>query len=125
MLALRQVGYALLVPFGENTRYDLVIDDGVRLARVQCKTGRLREGAIRFASCSTYAHHRTQSCFAATTSVKSIFWRLSPRDRGRLPRAHCRSQRAPARQPAGRVRAERPVERSAARGALRDCELRP
>ena len=57
MLALRGVGYDLLMPFGENTRYDLVVDDGERLARVQCKTGRLRAGAIRFAACSSYAHH--------------------------------------------------------------------
>jgi hypothetical protein len=34
MLALSEAGYELLVPFGENTRYDLVVDDGVRLARV-------------------------------------------------------------------------------------------
>lgn len=58
MLALQEAGYALLVPFGENTRYDLVIDDGERLARVQCKTGRLRQGAIRFAVCSCYGHHQ-------------------------------------------------------------------
>lgn len=57
MLALTEAGYAVLVPFGENTRYDLVIDDGVSLKRVQCKTGRLREGGIRFAACSSYAHH--------------------------------------------------------------------
>ncbi|MEO5575874.1 MAG: group I intron-associated PD-(D/E)XK endonuclease [Gaiellaceae bacterium] len=57
MLALREAGYRLLAPFGENTRYDLVIGDGRRLARVQCKTGRLREGAVRFAACSSYAHH--------------------------------------------------------------------
>jgi hypothetical protein len=57
MLALSEAGYAVLVPFGENTRYDLVIDDGVSLKRVQCKTGRLREGGIRFAACSSYAHH--------------------------------------------------------------------
>jgi hypothetical protein len=57
MLALRDAGYAILVPFGENTRYDLVIDDGRTLSRIQCKTGRLRAGAIRFAACSTYAHH--------------------------------------------------------------------
>jgi PD-(D/E)XK endonuclease len=57
MLALRELGFALLVPFGENTRYDLVIDDGATLARVQCKTGRLRNGAIRFKACSSYAHH--------------------------------------------------------------------
>jgi hypothetical protein len=57
MLALSEAGYELLVPFGENTRYDLVIDDGVRLARVQCKTGRLRRGSVVFNSCSSYAHH--------------------------------------------------------------------
>jgi PD-(D/E)XK endonuclease len=58
MAALRSAGFALLVPFGENTRYDLVIDDGVSLGRVQCKTGRLRKGAVRFKACSSYAHHR-------------------------------------------------------------------
>ena len=57
MLALRDAGYAVLVPFGENTRYDLVIDDGTSLRRIQCKTGRLREGAVRFNVCSCYGHH--------------------------------------------------------------------
>ena len=58
MLALREAGYCISVPFGENTRYDLVVDDGHRLLRVQCKTGRLRNGAIRFPTCSTYLHHK-------------------------------------------------------------------
>jgi hypothetical protein len=58
MLALKAAGFTVLLPFGENSRYDLVIDDGNRLSRVQCKTGRLRAGAIRFAACSSYAHHR-------------------------------------------------------------------
>jgi hypothetical protein len=57
MLALEDAGLAVFVPFGENTRYDLIVDDGVRLARVQCKTGRLRTGAVRFRTSSTYAHH--------------------------------------------------------------------
>jgi PD-(D/E)XK endonuclease len=57
MQALHLAGYVVLVPFGENVRYDLVIDDGTQLARVQCKTGRLRAGAVRFAVCSTYGHH--------------------------------------------------------------------
>ena len=57
MQALQASGYAVSVPFGENVRYDLVIDDGEQLARVQCKTGRLREGAVRFATCSCYGHH--------------------------------------------------------------------
>jgi hypothetical protein len=57
MLALRARGYELLVPFGENTRYDLVIDDGEQLAKVQCKTGRIRQGAVVFKVYSSYAHH--------------------------------------------------------------------
>jgi hypothetical protein len=57
MLALRDQGFAVLVPFGENTRYDLVIDDGQSLGRVQCKTGRLRAGVIQFKTSSSYAHH--------------------------------------------------------------------
>jgi len=57
ILALRERGFAVFVPFGENTRYDLVIDDGQRLARVQCKTGRLRGGVVQFKTCSSYAHH--------------------------------------------------------------------
>jgi hypothetical protein len=58
MLALRDLGLGVLVPFGENTRYDLVIDDGTSLSKVQCKTGRLRNGAVRWSVCSNYAHHR-------------------------------------------------------------------
>jgi hypothetical protein len=58
MIALQDAGYSLLVPFGENTRYDLVIDDGVELKRVQCKTGRLRDGVVWFATASCYGHHR-------------------------------------------------------------------
>jgi hypothetical protein len=57
MLALRGCGYVVLVPFGENSRYDLVIDDGSTLAKVQCKTGRLRSGAVRWNVCSNYFHH--------------------------------------------------------------------
>jgi len=63
MLAFAAADLPFLVPHGENTRYDLVLDLGDRFVRIQCKTGRLRAGAIRFAACSTYAHHpnpRTQ-----------------------------------------------------------------
>src|SRR4051812_29958198 len=57
MFALKLRGETVLVPFGENVRYDLVADNGRRLSRIQCKTGRLRNGAIHFRVCSSYAHH--------------------------------------------------------------------
>ncbi len=47
----------VLRPFGENQRYDLLIEDGDRFIRVQCKTGRLRQGAVRFNTCSVNYHH--------------------------------------------------------------------
>ncbi len=50
-------GAEILVPFGENSRYDLLIDTGAEFIRVQCKTGRLRKGAVRFATCSVTYHH--------------------------------------------------------------------
>jgi hypothetical protein len=54
--ALAQAGYIVSKPFGENARYDLVADDGERLFRVQVKTGRFRNGIIRYACSSSHAH---------------------------------------------------------------------
>ena len=47
----------VLRPFGENQRYDLLIDDRDRFIRVQCKTGRLRRGGVLFKTCSFSYHH--------------------------------------------------------------------
>lgn len=47
----------VLLPFGENQRYDLVVDTGHGFARIQCKTGRLQGGAIKFRACSNTYHH--------------------------------------------------------------------
>jgi hypothetical protein len=58
MLALIEAEYAVYEPFGENTRCDLIIERDEVLSRVQCKTGRLRRGAVHFAVCSCYGHHR-------------------------------------------------------------------
>jgi PD-(D/E)XK endonuclease len=57
MLALQTQGCSVYVPFGENTRTDLIVDYGVRLSRIQCKTGWLRNGSVIFNACSSYAHH--------------------------------------------------------------------
>jgi hypothetical protein len=56
---LRALGYGIYLPFGENTRCDLILERDGFTDRVQCKTGRLRKGAVVFAVCSSYAHHRS------------------------------------------------------------------
>ena len=45
--ALVRRGYRVLRPLSSNERYDLVLDLDGEFLRVQCKTGRLRNGAIR------------------------------------------------------------------------------
>jgi hypothetical protein len=46
-------GYRVLTPLGFNHRSDLVLDSGGVFIRVQCKTGRLRNGVILFPTLST------------------------------------------------------------------------
>ena len=54
---LLEVYPLVLIPFGENQRYDLLIDDNGDFVRVQCKTGRLRNGVVLFNTCSITYHH--------------------------------------------------------------------
>ena len=46
--ALLKQGKTVLMPFGNNQRYDLVIDEDGTFVRAQVKTGRLRNGVICF-----------------------------------------------------------------------------
>ncbi len=57
LASLLKMGKAVLLPFGENHRYDMVVEDGGKFVRIQCKTGRLRNGAVEFNTCS-YHYHR-------------------------------------------------------------------
>jgi hypothetical protein len=59
MAKLLEVGYGVLMPFGDNRRYDLVIEDADgKFYRIQCKTARLMNGGacVNFATASTYYH---------------------------------------------------------------------
>jgi PD-(D/E)XK endonuclease len=48
-----ELGFVVLRPLIEGRRYDLVLDTGPRLLRVQCKSGRLKRGvvAVTLATC--------------------------------------------------------------------------
>lgn len=56
-LALARAGRKLLRPLSSAMRYDLLLDneDGT-YTRIQCKTGRLRDGCIRFDAFSISGH---------------------------------------------------------------------
>lgn len=48
----------VLQPFGDNERYDLVVDLSDTFYRVQVKTGRLEEGRVQFETRSSGTHTR-------------------------------------------------------------------
>lgn len=45
-------GYSVSTPFGDNDKYDVILDDDRTLYRVQCKTGWLEDECVRFKTAS-------------------------------------------------------------------------
>ena len=56
MAALLRHGKNVLMPFGYNCRYDLVVEHDGLFFRIQCKTGRMERGAVVFAVASSQYH---------------------------------------------------------------------
>jgi PD-(D/E)XK endonuclease len=73
MAKLLQVYATVLLPFGAGARYDLVVDDGERLLKVQVKTGRLRAGAVRFNTCSSTAHWGGRKGYAGEIDYFGVY----------------------------------------------------
>ncbi|MGH9944607.1 MAG: group I intron-associated PD-(D/E)XK endonuclease [Pyrinomonadaceae bacterium] len=48
LAAFVAAGYFVSVPFGSGHKYDFVVDDSTCLFRVQCKTGRVKNGVLLF-----------------------------------------------------------------------------
>ncbi len=46
--ALQEKFKIVLLPLGSGPKYDIAVDDGVGIFRVQVKSGRMRDGAIKF-----------------------------------------------------------------------------
>lgn len=71
--ALLRHGHAVLIPFGSEEPYDLVVHlrDG-RFVRVQCKTGREHDGCVIFNSCST-DHGRGRLDYRGRADVFGVF----------------------------------------------------
>ena len=74
--ALAKRGRVVLLPFGNNQRYDLVVEneDG-SFTRGQCKTGRLLNGCVVFKTCSTNGFTGAQRNYRGQVEV---FWVYCP-----------------------------------------------
>jgi PD-(D/E)XK endonuclease len=77
LAALTAAGYLVSIPFGDGHKYDFVIDDSVSLRRVQCKTGRVKNGVLLF-----NAHSKAGNGYAKVgyRGLADLFAVLNPED---------------------------------------------
>ena len=57
---LKKRGYTVLQPFGDNQRYDIVVEEDNQFERVQIKTARTKEEGrkVLFDSCGTHTNSK-------------------------------------------------------------------
>lgn len=60
LTAYLEAGFIVSLPFGNGAPYNLMVDTGYRILKVQVKTGRLRNGCILFAAQRISGHHGTR-----------------------------------------------------------------
>ena len=75
LAAFVAAGYLVSVPFGSGHKYDFVIDDSTHLFRVQCKTGRVKNGALIF---NAYSQSGNGSVKMSYRGLADLFAVLNP-----------------------------------------------
>ena len=77
LAAFVAAGYLVSVPFGSGHKYDFVVDDSTRLLRVQCKTGRVKNGTLLF---NAYSQSGNGSVKMSYRGLADLFAVLNPED---------------------------------------------
>lgn len=74
---LLELGKRVLKPLGDNSRYDLVVDDGGRFLRIQVKTAHwadARHEVIKFPACSNNWHRGTKSGYRGECDFFAVYF---------------------------------------------------
>lgn len=77
LAAFVAAGYLVSVPFGAGHKYDFVIDDSTCLLRVQCKTGRIKNGALLFNGYSKSGNGAVRTSYRGLADLFAV---LNPHD---------------------------------------------
>lgn len=77
LAAFVAAGYLVSVPFGSGHKYDFVVDNSKRLLRVQCKTGRVKNGSLLF---NAYSQSGNGSVKMSYKGLADLFAVLNPED---------------------------------------------
>lgn len=70
---LLKKGYSVSMPFGDNQRYDLILDDGERLWRVQVKTARRTSGGVLFKTASVNGFTGVQTTYVGQIDIFLVY----------------------------------------------------
>lgn len=70
---LMRLGCVVLLPFGNNQRYDLVVDEGGTFVRVQVKTAYELPGGIAFKVNSVNAFTGVRRCYTGDADVFMVY----------------------------------------------------
>jgi hypothetical protein len=70
--AFIRAGLMVLMPFGDGAPYDLVVDTGADLVRVQVKCARIRDNCVVFNSCGT-DHGRGRLSYEGRADVFGVY----------------------------------------------------
>lgn len=62
MLKFIELGYVVSVPYGNNSRYDLLVDTGKKILKIQCKTASKNENGS----------YTVQTCNKVSTTTKRL-----------------------------------------------------
>ncbi len=66
-------GKSVSIPFGNNRRYDMILDDGDSLLKVQCKTGKIKNGCVMFWACSTNGFTGTKTGYKGQVDLFMVY----------------------------------------------------
>ena len=77
LAAFVAAGYLVSIPFGAGHKYDFVIDDSTHLFRVQCKTGRVKNGVLLFNAYSQSGNGAVKMSYRGRADLFAV---LNPAD---------------------------------------------
>ncbi|HYK68242.1 MAG TPA: group I intron-associated PD-(D/E)XK endonuclease [Streptosporangiaceae bacterium] len=77
LAALVRAGYKPLIPFGGGHPYDIALDMGGKLARVQCKTGRLLTESAVFFPTAIWCRNMSYRSYQGDVDLFGVFCRAT------------------------------------------------
>lgn len=63
----------VLIPFGDNQRYDLVVDEDGQFIRVQCKTARFQGDCFIFSTCSNNWNTKKKKSYKGQADIFAVY----------------------------------------------------